>query len=183
VTGKTENNRPRSAPESPDGSERRRFLAGLSVVLGALGATLVGLPVVGFLVGPLFQKSPERWRPVGPVDQFKVGETVEVNFLDVSPLPWSGIASRTAAWLRRESEQEFMALTIYCSHLGCPVHWLPDADLFLCPCHGGVYYKDGRRAAGPPPRGLARYPVRVRNGKVEIQTTPVPLEGLVSSAI
>jgi menaquinol-cytochrome c reductase iron-sulfur subunit len=183
VTGETDNNRSRSDSANPGESERRHFLAGLSVVLAALGAALVGLPVVGFLVGPLFRRSPERWRPVGPVDRFKIGETVEVKFHDVSPLPWSGIASRTAAWLRRESKEEFMALTIYCSHLGCPVHWLPDADLFMCPCHGGVYYRDGRRAAGPPPRGLARYPVRVRDGLVEIQTTPVPLKGLMSSAI
>jgi menaquinol-cytochrome c reductase iron-sulfur subunit len=38
----------------------------------------------------------------------------------------------------------------------------------MCPCHGGVYYKDGSVAAGPPPRPLERYPVRVQDGQVEI---------------
>jgi menaquinol-cytochrome c reductase iron-sulfur subunit len=59
--------------------------------------------------------------------------------------------------------------------LGCPVRWLPDADLFMCPCHGGVYYKDGKVAAGPPPRPLVKYPVRLRNGQVEIRTSPLPI--------
>ena len=38
----------------------------------------------------------------------------------------------------------------------------PDAELFLCPCHGGVYYADGTVAGGPPPQPLFRYGVRDR---------------------
>jgi menaquinol-cytochrome c reductase iron-sulfur subunit len=45
----------------------------------------------------------------------------------------------------------------------------------MCPCHGGVYYKDGTVAAGPPPLPLPRYPVRVVNGDVQIQTSPIPI--------
>ena len=45
----------------------------------------------------------------------------------------------------------------------------------MCPCHGGVYYKDGTVAAGPPPRPLTKYPVRVNGGRVEILTTPTPI--------
>jgi menaquinol-cytochrome c reductase iron-sulfur subunit len=177
-----EHRRQPSETGDPDRRQRRQVLGLLSAVLGTLGAALIGIPIVGFLVSPLFQERPERWRTVGQVDHFKIGDTVEVGFLDVSPLPWAGIASHTGAWLRREGEQAFIALTLYCSHLGCPVRWLPDADLFMCPCHGGVYYKDGSRAAGPPPRGLAHYPVRVRHGAVQIKTTPVPLAGRLPSA-
>jgi menaquinol-cytochrome c reductase iron-sulfur subunit len=45
----------------------------------------------------------------------------------------------------------------------------------MCPCHGGVYYEDGSVAAGPPPRGLYQYPVRVNNGQVEIMASPIPI--------
>jgi menaquinol-cytochrome c reductase iron-sulfur subunit len=55
------------------------------------------------------------------------------------------------------------------------VRWVADAELFLCPCHGGVYYADGTVSAGPPPRTLPQYPVRVRNGEVEILTSPIPI--------
>lgn len=68
-----------------------------------------------------------------------------------------------------------MAYAVNCSHLGCPVRWQERSTLFLCPCHGGVYYKDGTVAAGPPPNPLQKYPVRVRNGQMEIRTSPVAI--------
>lgn len=154
---------------------RRRFLTVLCLGLGTFAAGLVGIPIIGFLVAPLVEKVPRFWRPVGPVEQFKLGTTVEVTFVDSSPLPWAGVAARTAAWLRRNGDEDFIAFSVDCTHLGCPVRWLADAELFLCPCHGGVYYQDGKVASGPPPKPLPRYPVRVRDGQVEVQTSPVPI--------
>lgn len=154
---------------------RRSFLNKLTLTLGGLMGALIGLPVIGFLFVPLFEQTPEIWRSVGPVDNFKVGDTVEVSFLDASPLPWAGVAAQTAAWLRRVSETEFVAYSVNCTHLGCPVDWIASADLFLCPCHGGVYYRDGTVAAGPPPLPLAHYPTRITNGQVEIRASAVPI--------
>ncbi|HTD45677.1 MAG TPA: Rieske (2Fe-2S) protein [bacterium] len=147
----------------------------MSVALGALGAAIVAIPVVGFLLAPFLEKQSQVWRPVGTVDSFRPGMTVKVDFPDSSPLPWAGVVARTAAWLRREPDGTFVAFTVNCTHLGCPVRWLPDAELFMCPCHGGVYYKNGAVAAGPPPKPLPQYPVRVRGGQVEIQTSPIPI--------
>lgn len=155
--------------------ERRRFLSRLSAALSAAAAAVVAVPVVGFIVAPLVRRSPRLWRPVGPVDRFRVGETVAVSFEDASPLPWAGVTARTAAWLRRESATEFTAFSVHCTHLGCPVQWVADARLFLCPCHGGVFNGDGTVAAGPPPKPLSHYPVRVREGQVEILTSPIPV--------
>ncbi len=160
---------------SPDDPSRRRFLETLSIGLSALVGAIITLPVIGFILGPLLRKTPDAWRFVGKVDQFKIGETVNVVFEDPSPLPWAGVTAKTAAWLRRDSITEFTAFTVNCAHLGCPVRWLPDASLFMCPCHGGVYYKDGSVAAGPPPQALGRYPVRVIRGSVEIHTSPIPI--------
>jgi menaquinol-cytochrome c reductase iron-sulfur subunit len=112
---------------------------------------------------------------VGKVHDFKAGTTVNVAFQDSSPLPWSGVTAQTAAWLRRNGELEFIAFSMNCTHLGCPVRWLPDANLFMCPCHGGVFYSDGRVASGPPPKPLHQYPVRVESGEVQILTSPVPI--------
>ncbi len=154
---------------------RRQFLTKWSLALGAVGVAVVGLPMLGFLLAPLIVRVPQQWRAVGPVDQFKVGDTVEVAFDDASPVPWAGVTARTGAWLRRVSQTEFKAYVINCTHLGCPVNWLPNAQLFMCPCHGGVYYADGSVAAGPPPRSLFEYQVRINNGTVEILTGPIPI--------
>lgn len=155
--------------------ERRRFLSRLSIALSAAAAAVVGVPVVAFLLSPLTRKPPRQWRAVGPADGFTVGETVSVTFDDASPLPWSGVTARTAAWLRRDDAASFTAFAVNCTHLGCPVQWIADAHLFLCPCHGGVYDGDGSVTAGPPPKPLGRYPVRVRDGQVEILTSPIPI--------
>lgn len=156
-------------------THRRRFLELMSVGLGGLAAAALGLPVVGFLFAPLLRNPPETWVGVGQVASFKVGETVLVTLPDPSPLPWAGVSSRSAAWLRRAGEDEWIAFSINCTHLGCPIRWLADAQLFLCPCHGGVFYQDGTVAAGPPPRELNQYKVRVANGQVEILTGTLPI--------
>lgn len=158
--------------------DRRSFLMAILMGSSALVSALVAIPVVGALLEPLLRQTPQVWRAVGKVDDFKIGETTLVQFRDASPLPWSGVTSQTASWLRRISESEFIAFSVNCAHLGCPVRWIPDSELFLCPCHGGVYNKDGSYAAGPPPHGLDRYPVRLRNNQVEIQTSPIPITNI-----
>jgi menaquinol-cytochrome c reductase iron-sulfur subunit len=169
-----------AAPQSPPppssaDPERRRFLTRLSIALSSFVAAALGVPVVGFLLSPLVRKAPRVWRQVGPVNRFKVGETVSVAFEDASPLPWAGVTANSAAWLRRDGADRFTAFTVHCTHLGCPVRWLGEAQLFLCPCHGGVYNADGSVAAGPPPKSLPQYPVRVRDGQVEVLTSPIPI--------
>lgn len=155
--------------------ERRRFLQRLSIGLGALGAAAVGLPLLGYLLAPLIEKTPKVWRSVGRIDKFDIGTTALVAFPDASPVPWSGVTGQTGSWLRRTGENEFIAFSIDCTHLGCPVRWEPEAELFMCPCHGGVYYKNGEVAAGPPPLPLRRYPVRIRGEEVQIQASPLPI--------
>jgi menaquinol-cytochrome c reductase iron-sulfur subunit len=138
-------------------------------------AAILGVPLVGFIVAPLFRKVPETWINLGKPDDFKIGETVNVTFLDSSPLPWAGVTAKSAAWLRRVTDTDFIAFSVNCTHLGCPVRWLPSAELFMCPCHGGVYYKDGTVAAGPPPKPLIRYQVRVVNDQVQIKSAAIPI--------
>ncbi len=164
-----------TAPAQRKARTRRELLILVSAGLSGLAATIMAIPVVGALLAPLIRPEPGEWRSVGPVDTFKVGETKNVTFLDSSPLAWAGPAANTAAWLRRVGDQQFQAFAINCTHLGCPVRWLQQADLFMCPCHGGVFYKDGNVAAGPPRQPLSVYPVRIRDGMVEIQTSAIPI--------
>jgi menaquinol-cytochrome c reductase iron-sulfur subunit len=165
-----------ATPEPPEVVDRRRFLARVSVGLGACMGAGIAAPMAGFVVAPLFRKVPHEWRKVGAASDFVVDHTVGVTFADASPLPWAGVTAKTAAWLRRVSDDKFVAFSVNCAHLGCPVRWLPDARLFMCPCHGGVYYADGTVAAGPPPHSLSQYPVRVRDGDVEIHTEAIPID-------
>ena len=167
---------PEAPPATADEIARRQLLGKMSVGVGLLCGGAISAPGVAFVVAPMFRQEERVWRSVGKVEDFLVGHTVNVVFVDASPLPWAGVTSKTAAWLRRVNEHDFIAFSVNCAHLGCPVRWIEDARLFMCPCHGGVYYEDGRVAAGPPPHPLTRYPVRVEGGEVQIRTDPIPID-------
>jgi menaquinol-cytochrome c reductase iron-sulfur subunit len=154
---------------------RRTLLSRISIFIGAIGIVILAVPTSGFILAPLFRRRREAWRSVGKVESFKIGETTAVYYEDASPLPWAGVTARNAAWLRRVDADTFVAFSVNCTHLGCPVRWLPTAGLFMCPCHGGAFYQDGSVAAGPPPLPLARYDVRIKDEEVQIQTAPIPI--------
>jgi len=158
---------------------RRQFLSRVSLALSGLAAAVVSVPIIAYLLSPLLQPSGEDWRDVGLVDNFQIGDTVEVAYEDPSPLPWAGQTAQTAVWLRRDSETVFNAYSINCTHLGCPVNWIQAAELFLCPCHGGVYNADGTVAGGPPPHPLSNVPVRITPDQ-RVQVLPVTLAQTMS---
>lgn len=158
--------------------DRRSFLIKISLCLSALAAAAAGIPIISALLAPLLRQPPQTWRDIGDLNQFGMGDTKLVKFENPNPEPWAGITAHSAAWVRRESEQHIIAFSVNCTHLGCPVRWENGAQLFMCPCHGGVYYKDGSVASGPPPKGLIQYPVRINKGKVQLMTQPIPITNI-----
>jgi menaquinol-cytochrome c reductase iron-sulfur subunit len=157
--------------------DRRRFLSRVTVGLSGAIAALVGAPIVGYLIAPLFEREPDAFVPVGDVSKFASGQTALVQFEDPSPLAWAGQTAKTALWVRRiDAGEAFQVFNVNCTHLGCPVDWRADSKLFLCPCHGGVFYADGNVAGGPPPRPLYQREWRVSGGKlfVKVQRLPTP---------
>jgi len=154
---------------------RRKFLNWFCIGVGGASLASIFWAVIGFMLAPLEEEAQSQWRPVGNVEDFKIGTTTIVRFADASSVPWAGYAGKTAAWLRRDGEAAFTCFSVNCTHLGCPVRWIDTAELFMCPCHGGVYYRDGSVAAGPPPEPLPQYQVRVRDGNLEVLASPVPI--------
>jgi menaquinol-cytochrome c reductase iron-sulfur subunit len=165
---------------------REGFLGLFTLSFGALGGLAVGIPIIGYIFGPLFVQPPEVWEDVTfsnghktgktiTLSQINVGDTVEASFKAKGPVPWAGKTAIQAAWLRRDSSDQFTAFAVYCTHLGCPIHWLNDPKIFLCPCHGSVFNADGTVAGGPAPRPLFHYETRVTNGRVQIKTHPLPI--------
>lgn len=158
-------------------TRRRTLFRWLTVGLGTLASLVVGLPFAGYLLGS--RKRPTRWVRLGKVGEFPADQTRLVTFENPIHQPWDGIAAHIGVFVRNRGEAEaeadrFLVLAANCAHLGCPVSWFPQSGLFMCPCHGGVYYENGERASGPPPRGLYRCVWRVRGGELEIQAPHYP---------
>ena len=125
-------------------------------VLGA-ASLMMSLPVIGFLFGSVIWKKKDQWVPLGKVSKFKPGTTEMVTIKNPVRGPWDGITGELALYvlhLPEGEDKEFQIFSLHCTHLGCPVSWFDEPGLFLCPCHGSVFYADGGYAAGPAPRGL-----------------------------
>lgn len=166
-------------PESPsrgyfegESVTRRNAFIVSSQVLAGLACAAVVLPTIAFALAPVFTGAEERWEAVGTVDDFTADTYRPVVFTETLGI---GDVGKTTAYVRRgstefegESDDEFIAISTRCAHLGCPVRFVQAAGNFICPCHGGVYDFVGKRIGGPPPRPLDRFQTRVRDDKVEL---------------
>jgi Rieske Fe-S protein len=165
-------------------SSRRAALAKLGIWFNAAAAAVLGVPLVAYLVSPLRRKAgygERRWVALGPLSQFPEGETRLAAFRNPFVRPWDGQTADIPCWVRHIQGESFQVFAVNCAHLGCPVRWFAASGLFLCPCHGGVYYADGSRASGPPERGLFEYPHKVENGRLLILTGTLPTLGTSAS--
>jgi len=162
---------------------RRGFFTKLGILFNGLAAAVLAVPVVGFLASSITRGRGNgylSWVPLGPVSNFPEGETRLATFRNPYVMPTDGKTVDTACWVRRIAGDQFQVFAINCAHLGCPVRWFQQSGLFMCPCHGGAYYRDGSRASGPPERGLFEYPNRVENGVVTIHAGELPTPGAVA---
>jgi len=159
---------------------RRGLFMKLGMLFNGVVAAALTAPILGFLLSSVARGRANgylSWVPLGRVSEFPEGETRLATFRNPNVMPTDGKTVDTACWVRRIGGDQFQVFAINCAHLGCPVRWFPQSGLFMCPCHGGAYYRDGSRASGPPERGLFEYPYKVQDGLVTIQAGELPTPG------
>jgi menaquinol-cytochrome c reductase iron-sulfur subunit len=161
--------------QTGDVSSRRAFLFKLGIALNALAATMLAIPVIGYVFSSFRSKGPyQSWILLGQVEGFPENQTRLATYRNPFTRPWDGATADIPCWVRRLSGEKFQVFAINCTHLGCPVRWFPQSHLFMCPCHGGAYYDDGARASGPPPRGLFEYKYKIENGQLWVSGGQLP---------
>jgi menaquinol-cytochrome c reductase iron-sulfur subunit len=166
-----------SGPLPPDARHSRRaFLFRLALWMNAAVGVVLGIPIIGYLLGPALKNSADnsQWVNLGHVADFPMGETRLATFRNPITTKWDGETGNVPCWVRRVSQGTFQVFAINCAHLGCPVRWFAQSKLFLCPCHGGTYYADGSRASGPPERGLFEYEYKVAGDNLMISAWRMP---------
>jgi menaquinol-cytochrome c reductase iron-sulfur subunit len=151
---------------------RRRLFTGGAMALGGIAGAAVGLPAIGFALGPVFEEEKRDFQDVGPPSDFTSDGYVPRTITLTENV---GEAGKSTVYVRKgnpvlpgESADEFIAISTRCAHAGCPVRWVNAAERFVCPCHGGVYDYQGKVAGGPPVRPLDRFVTRVRSGQVQV---------------
>lgn len=152
---------------------RRQMLQGLIVGMNAIITATLAVPVIGYVLTPLLRKTgAAEWISLGLLSDFAGPEPKRIEFRYASQVGYVAQEVREIAYVVDQgADQEPLVLSPVCTHMGCNVLWNSEQRRFLCPCHGGQYEADGRNVAGPPPRPLARLPVKVENGSLMIQPT------------
>jgi quinol---cytochrome c reductase iron-sulfur subunit, bacillus type len=165
---------------------RRGLFMKLGILFNGIVASALAVPIGKFLMSSITRGRGNgylSWVSLGRTSQFPEGQTRLATFRNPLVMPADGKTVETACWVRRIQGDEFQVFAINCAHLGCPVRWFPQSGLFLCPCHGGAYYRDGSRASGPPERGLFEYPYKVENGLITIQAGEMPTPGASAALV
>ncbi len=60
-----------------------------------------------------------------------------------------------------------VALSAACTHLSCIVKY-KGGGVILCPCHASAFDLSGNVTAGPAPRPLPSYPVRIEGSRIVV---------------
>ena len=69
--------------------------------------------------------------------------------------------------LSRTSASAFSAIDAVCTHEGCTITGA-DGDIYVCPCHGSRYNRNGQVVAGPARASLRQYATTFTDGVVTI---------------
>lgn len=149
---------------------RRTFLTAAIVAAGALITAIYSIPGVAYLLAPALKKiESETWIPLGPASKVEPGVPTLFRADIRRQTGWIVNEEQLTVYVLTEDGRNYVALSNVCTHLGCRVRWVEGEQQFFCPCHNGVFDKDGRVVSGPPPRPLDQYPVKVEDGQLYVQ--------------
>jgi menaquinol-cytochrome c reductase iron-sulfur subunit len=150
---------------------RRSFVASFVGAFAGLVATVIGAPMLKYILYPVQTVSAARkWTEVGDVSEFdKLDAPVTKTIALTQRDGWREVVTPQPVYVTRTAEGKLQILSPICPHLGCSVAWRENQNKFVCPCHGGQFDADGKHLSGPPPRGLDTLDVQVKDGKLQVQ--------------
>lgn len=150
---------------------RRGFVSTCMMITGVIAGYGLGLwNFLQYLV-PLHRHTPRREMFVGTLNDLKVGSSIMVKDPRGEEIALARVSED-----RENPSAGFKALSSKCPHLGCRVHWDAGRGEFICPCHNGVFDKNGTAVSGPPAKekkNLSTFEVRVdkQNGWISIMVS------------
>ena len=159
----------KSSEESP--SRRTFMMVVIALISGVIGVALA-IPILGEVLSPLFKKRDIVWSELGKVSDLENIEPLVPKFVPVYFRVKEGWTVNTLprqVVVVKDITGKLYFFSNQCTHLGCPLHWMPARQKFMCPCHGGMFNVLGKVVGGPPPRSLFVWVHKIENGTVLIQ--------------
>jgi menaquinol-cytochrome c reductase iron-sulfur subunit len=133
---------------------RRQFLNYTLTGVGGFMAAGMLMPMVRFAIDPVLRPAQDQdLVQVVSVDEITT-EPQRFDFTIKQVDAWYESDETRSAWVYKDESDKIVALSPVCKHLGCTVSWNTDPaneNKFFCPCHYGLYDKDGKNVPGTPP--------------------------------
>ena len=147
---------------------RRRFLSSITNgILSAIGGIL-GVIAGGAVLSSTARRQ-EDWLPASTLLDLPDNEPTPVTITVARLDGFREVIDRRTIFLVKTKDSEVAAFDSTCTHLGCLVAWDRQAQVFKCPCHGGVYDRTGAVKDGPPPMPLVNVATRVDGERVLVR--------------
>jgi menaquinol-cytochrome c reductase iron-sulfur subunit len=156
----------KSTPEQTMG--RRTFMKAAIAGIGGLISAAIGLPAIAYVVGPALKQAADLWIRLGALSKVELGTPTLFKTTVETETGWINTQEEVSAYVLTENGQDYVVMSNVCTHLGCRVRWIPEDEKFYCPCHNGVFAKDGSVESGPPPRPLDQFESKVEDGVLYI---------------
>jgi len=149
---------------------RRNFLSLATLAIGGLISTALVIPAIAYILGPTLQsQKTQEWIPLGSTKKIGLSTPTLFKANIQKQTGWIQSDQEISAYCLTEDGRTFLAISNICTHLGCHVRWITEQQSFYCPCHNGIFDKEGNVVSGPPPRPLDRYEVKVENDQLFIK--------------
>ena len=151
------------------GLGRRRFLKwGFFSVAGAMTMAVSGI-FTRFFVGHSLQAPDTQWIDLGPIADLPTGRVHKVNYVYQTTDAWERVQRQGMLYAYSDDGETYTALDATCTHLGCLVRWQEQEASFSCPCHEGIFTRDGVVVSGAPTKPLRRFSTKIENGSLKVQ--------------
>lgn len=153
-----------AANPSPNKS-RRAFLLLVPVTIIAGAVTSIAAAAFRFL-RPISSSASDKWIDVAPVSELTGSQPVAKKIAAEHVAGWAVSTEEHSVYVLPKNN---LVLSAVCPHEGCEVSWQSDTNVFSCPCHESYFAADGAKLKGPARRGLDPLPVRLQDGKLQVQ--------------
>jgi len=155
--------------DEPEQIKRRGFLSVATWSIGGLISLMMGIPAIAYILGPALSKEKSQsWMRLGSINKVELGTPTLFKVSLTRQTGWLVEEDKIGVYVLSDNGRDFIAMSNICTHLGCRVRWIADQQIFLSPCHFGVFDREGKVISGPPPRPLDRYEVKIENDQLWI---------------
>src|SRR4030067_209123 len=123
---------------------RHSFISLAIWAIGGLISLGMGIPAIAYIIGPALNRTQaQEWIRLGPISKIELNIPTLFKFTIQRKTGWIINEDEISVYVLTDNGRDFIAMSNICTHLGCRVRWISDQEIFLSPCHNGLFDREG----------------------------------------